>query len=344
MSTEDTSVEVIEKLKKVPRIGEKAARALFKEGYDLRKLSTAIPQDIVKILGCSNREAKLLIAKAYQILKEEILPPLRANEYEEEMKEKVKWYKTGSKKLDMALGGGFRSYSTVALAGPQASGKTQIVNQLLLETVCRHKRMAVFFETELNTFSNRRLREMASARGWKYDPKMVILVPAQRIRDVGTQYYQYEKVYDLITSQHLDVGIIIVDSLTALFQRKYSGREVLPDRKAELGRHLSYLEEMAKEFNALLLFTCQVIECPISPSEAKGAFSSADVRVQFGTNYMVWGGHVLRHFAGTWISCVKISKDVRKLVIFDSSELDEQECLIKITRAGIEDYEEKKIV
>ena len=42
-------------------------------------------------------------------------------------------------------------------------------------------------------------------------------------------------------------------------------------------------------------------------------YKRQDVRVQFGTNYMVWGGHILRHTLGTWLSLVKVEKDIWKV-------------------------------
>jgi len=338
-----STARTIEELTKVKRIGIKAATALAREGFDVRRLSTARATEVSQILGCSLKEAKLVIADAKEIYGGLIKPPLTAEKYQEELDNEILYYKTNVKALDELLGGGFKSSSTAGLAGPQASGKTQICNHMLIEVTCRHKRDAVFIETELNTFSNRRLTQMAASRGLKYDSKKVILVPAKRIRDVGTQFYQYERVYDIVTAKKLDVGIIIVDSFTALFQRKYTGRELLPDRKQELGRHLSYLEDLAKEWNALLLCTCQVIECPVSPLEARGMMSTKDVRVQFGTNYMVWGGHILRHTLGTWLSLQKVEKDVWKAVLFDSSELKQGECLFRITERGLEDVKEKKL-
>jgi len=338
-----SSIKIIEELMKVRRIGKKAAKALAQAQFDVRRLSTANPIEISQILGCTMKEAKLVIASAKEIYGGLIGPPLTAEEYEKEVGDKILTYKTHVKALDDLLGGGFKSSSTVGLAGPQATGKTQICNHMLIEVIGNFNRDAVFIETELNTFSNRRLQQIAVSRGLKYDPSKVLLVPAKRIRDVGTQFYQYERVYDIVTSQKLDVGIIIVDSFTALFQRKYTGRELLPDRKQELGRHLSYLEDLSKEWNALLMCTCQVIECPVSPMEARGMMSMKDVRIQFGTNYMVWGGHILRHTLGTWLSLVKVEKDTWKAILFDSSELKQGECLFRITERGIEEAKPKVI-
>src|SRR3990170_179667 len=125
------------------------------------------------------------------------------------------------------------------------SGKTQFMNELALYTINdlqvrdpenEGPPCVLFIETELNTLSEDRLIQMASARGWKYDGERIEIVPATRIRDVGTQYYQYQKAKDVCEAKDLNLKLIVVDSLTALFQRKYTGRELLPDRKQELAR------------------------------------------------------------------------------------------------------------
>ena len=240
------------------------------------------------------------------------------------------------------LGGGLPSASTCGLAGHQAVGKTQIGFDLLLYNMNVLGRHSLFIETELKTFSTRRLRQIAIARGWEYDGSKITLVPATRIRDVGTQYYQMQRARDSINREGLDCGIIIVDSLTALFKRKFSGRDLLPNRSAELGRHLSLIEDMAKEWNALAVCTCQVIQTPVSPGET--GFTSADAYAQFGANYIVWGGNVLRHTLGTWIMLTKKKKDVWEAILFDSSELESGKVQFRITEAGITDVESQELV
>lgn len=59
---------------------------------------------------------------------------------------------------------------------------------------------------------------------------------------------------------------------------------------------------------------------------------------------MVWGGHILRHTLGTWLSLVKVESERWKCILFDSSELKRGECYFRITAKGIEDVKEKKLV
>ena len=339
-----SSEKVKSDLKKIAKVGTKAANALFAAGYTLERVAEAPPADIKDVLHCSMMAAKLLVSNAQKILGAAVLPPMTADEYEEEVKASTLWIKTGSKKFNEMLGGGFPTSSTAGIGGHQATGKTQLGFELLLYTQNVLKADVLFVETELNTFSPRRLRQMAAARGWEYDGSKVVLVPARRIKDCGTQYYQYQRARDRIEAEGRNIKLIIIDSLTALFQRKFTGRELLPNRKAELGRHLTFLEDCCKKWNALLFVTCQVLECPVSPGEAKGGFSSASVRAQFRTGYMVWGGHILRHTLGTWLMVTKKKADIWQATLFDSSELKADTIEFVLTEKGLEDYVEKKLV
>jgi len=339
------SIKIIEDLKRIDKVGDKAARALFDAGYTLEKVSVAYPNDIMKVLGCSMKASKLVVANAKQANQDQIQPPILAKEYDKNMDDLVQWIKfMHAPKINELLGGGFKTSSTAGLSGPQASGKTQFCFELLLYVMNVLKRDVVYIETELNTYSKRRLEEMTRANGWDYLAEKVLIAPARRIKDCGTQYYQYQQCHEIANANEMDPGIVVVDNLTALFQRKYTGRELLPNRKAELGRHLSYLEDMAKEWNALMICTLQVIECPVTAAEAHGGFSQATARAQYGTNYIPWGGNILKHTLGTWLSMEKTKKDYWRLVLFDSSELKSYATPFKIEAKGIVDLQEKKLV
>lgn len=346
-----SSVKIIEDLKKIDKVGDKAAKALFNAGFTLEKVSVAYPNDIMKVLGCSMKASKLVVANAKQANQGLIQPPILATEYDETMDKLVQWIKfKNAPKVNELLGGGFKTSATAGLSGPQATGKTQfcfemllyVTNELLIPGT-QENRDVIFIETELNTYSKRRLEEMARANAWDYKAEKILIAPARRIKDCGTQYYQYQQCHEIANANEMNPGLIIVDNLTALFQRKYSGRELLPNRKAELGRHLSYLEDMAKEWNALMICTLQVIECPVTAAEAHGGFSQATAKAMYGTNYIPWGGNVLKHTLGTWLSMEKTKKDYWRLVLFDSSELKSYATPFKIETCGIVDLIEKKL-
>jgi len=334
----------LEALKQVKGVGPTAAKKLLSEGYTLFRLSHADPEKISEILGISNKKAQEIISSAKeQLIGDQLPKPTTAKDYEQFLDERIIWFSSGSKRIDEIVGGGFRSSSTVGLSGPQATGKTQMILTTIADCICNKGKYAMLIETELDTFDPKRPEQIAMARGWidKYDPEKLIVVDAYKVKDVATQFYYYEVLYDMAKEHDWDVGVIAVDSFTAMFQRKFKGRETFGDRKRELGRHLSFLEDMAKEFNATVMLTCQVIEVPVSPEESRGGMDTAAVRAQFGTNYMPWGGHTLRHTIGTWLSLEKTrSKNVWKAYLFDSSRVKLGETYFQITEAGITDLPE----
>lgn len=344
----ETAQFQLEELKKIKGIGDKSARVLFVGGYNARKLAVAVPDDLVQLFKDNNsklsmNKAKEMISNAGTYGARDILPPLRANEYQAELNAKRFYIPTDCNGLNNLLGGkGFASSSTAGMAGPQASGKTQVANELTVQALgLSEDAYVISFETELNTFSEDRLKQMSIAKGIEYDGSRIILTPSTRINDVSIQYYQYINADEIATEDHLDVKLIVVDSFTALFKRKFQGRERFTDRSGEFGRHLSYLEDMAKKYNALLFCTCQVYESPTSPSEY--GFSSKDAYTHFGTNYIVWGGHILRHTLGAWFSVLRVvgSNEVEKnlwsCVLFDDSSNPRGECRFKVTDRGVVD-------
>jgi len=277
----------LEALKQVKGVGPTAAKKLLSEGYTLFRLSHADPEKIAEILGVSNKKAQEIVNSAKeQLIGDQLPKPTTAKDYEQFLDERIIWFSSGSKRIDEIVGGGFRSSSTVGLSGPQATGKTQMILTTITDCICNKGKYAMLIETELDTFDPKRPEQIAMARGWidKYDPEKLIVVDAYKVKDVATQFYYYEVLYDMAKEHDWDVGVIAVDSFTAMFQRKFKGRETFGDRKRELGRHLSFLEDMAKEFNATVMLTCQVIEVPVSPEESRGGMDTAAVRAQFGTN------------------------------------------------------------
>jgi len=336
----------IEELKQVKRIGEIAANKLAAAGYTLFKLSHADPQKISALLKCSVKEAKLIIADALQKLTEKAgaLPkPMTAKDYRKFLDERIIWFSSGSKKIDDLIGGGFRSSSIVGLSGPFATGKTQMILTTAIDCICNKGKYVLFMETELDTFDPIRLEEIAKARGLldKYDPEKLILVDAYKVKDVSTQFYYYTVLHDEAKTNEWDVGLIAVDSFNSLFQRKYRGRELLPDRKQEFARHISYLEDMAKDFNATVMLTFQVMSIPVSPEESRGSMDSALARSWTGTEYIPWGGNLVFHLCGTWLSLEKTrSKSIYKAHLFDSSRVKLGECYFTITDKGITDLPE----
>ncbi len=335
--------EELFKLREVQGIGEASLRKLAEAGYTLEKVACEDVNTIAKLLSTSLRQAAQIVDSAKKLAQgSRGIGAYTASQYRQFLEENVKWYSTGSKDLDELLGGGFRSCSLTGITGPFESGKSQMVNTAIVHCIDKGEH-AMLIETELDTAAPERFAEIAAARGLSYDPEKLILIDARKITSVEDQFFAYGVMREIAESQGLRVGILAVDSFTSCFQRKFRGREVFPDRKKELNRHITYLEDFARDFNCAVLLTAQVIEVPVSPQESKGlAMDSALVRAITGMGYIPWGGSALTHGLATWLSLEWTRHSgVYKAVLFGSSRQPKGKCYFTITDKGITDLNPK---
>lgn len=339
----------LSELQRVKKVGVTAANKLLAEGYTLFRLSHAEPERIAEILKVSVKAAKEIVADALVKVvskRGDLDKPMNVKEYKQFLEKRINWYTSGSKEIDRLIGGGFRSSSIVGLSGPQETGKSQAVLTAMVDCICNKGKHAYFIETELDTLDPDRLEEIAMARGWidKWDPEKFHVISSYQVRDVATQFYYYEVVYDMAKENGWDGGVLGVDSFNSSFQRKFKGRELFPTRKQEFGRHFSALEDFAKDLNWLVMLTFQVMEVPVMPSESKGGMDTVRARAYFGTGYIPWGGHGARHPPATWLSLEKThSKDLWKAYLFGSSRQPLGECFFQITERGIDDVPEARL-
>jgi DNA repair protein RadA len=119
-----------------------------------------------------------------------------------------------------------------------------------------------------------------------------------------------------------DVGLLIVDSLTAHFRAEYVGRGELAERQQKLNKHLADVSSFADMLNAGVIITNQVASNPDS---------------YFGDPTQPIGGNILGHSSTVrlYIRNSKANKRIMKLV--DSPDLPEGEAVFRITTDGIED-------
>jgi len=330
MLESSSKMKQLKLMEKIDGIGPERAKVLFSKGYTLEKLAVVRKPELCSAIGVSSVEARGIIAQAKTLLFGQVKLET-IDEYGEKMKKKQKVISLGSKKLTEMVGGG-RTMTSIGFAGPQAVGKTQLINELAVNNVIQFDRVSVLIETETDTFHKERLEEMVRLRGANWDnvKDKIVIIGAERIGSPYSQFLAYELVNDKAEKENLDIGMIGVDSFTAKFRRTYLESEMLPLRSREMGRHLDYLEILSKKFNCLIALSLQVMEHP-RPEGQKRAW------VEFDFPYTIWGGHTLRHTINTWVALIKKKKHVWKASLFDSSFLPERTCEFMITAKGIED-------
>ena len=234
---------------------------------------------------------------------------------------------TGSKKLDMLLGGGIETQAITEFYGEYGSGKSQIAHQLCVNVQLPLEKGgldggALYIDTE-NTFRIERISQMAEHVG--LDPqeafKRIILAEAYTS---DHQIFLLENADRIIKENN--IKLIIIDSLTAHFRSEYIGRENLAERQQRLNQHMHKLIRLARAFNAVALVTNQVMSSP---------------DVFFGESVRPIGGHIVAHTSHTRIYLRKAGRGpVRIARLVSSPYLPEGECVFRITENGIEDVEE----
>ncbi len=238
-------------------------------------------------------------------------------------------FSTGCGALDEILAGGVRTRGITEFCGEYASGKTESLLTIMVETLARNPEFtALFFDSE-ETFSTRRVVEIASSRGYDHKSMLrrVMYIPVWHVQ----HFMESVKWADGIIKK-TNVKLVLVDSIIAPLRAEYVGREVLWERQQILNRVLRMLLNYAKAFNLAVVVTNQVVANP------QVVYYDDPVARKVPA-----GGHILAHNAETRIYLRKAAHGNRRIArLIDSSWLPERECVFQITVRGIEDVEEKE--
>lgn len=117
-------------------------------------------------------------------------------------------------------------------------------------------------------------------------------------------------------------SLIVVDSATSLYRTDYSGRGELAARQMHMAKFLRQLARLADEFGCAVVITNQVV------ANVDGGL--------YGPAVKPIGGNIIAHASVVRLSLSKAKGDNRKMKIFDSPNLAEQDAQFSITEAGID--------
>lgn len=242
-------------------------------------------------------------------------------------REKVVKISTGSKQLDILLGGGIQTMSLTEVFGEYRTGKTQLAHTLCVQVQLSPEEggansKAAYIDTE-GTFRPDRISAIADrfgvdpdivldnivvARAWNSDQQMDL------ISELACHFAEQRGVYRLL----------VIDSIISLFRCDYSGRGELADRQQKLNQMLSRLTKISEEYNIAIFLTNQV------SSDPGGMTFVADPKKPVG-------GHVLAHASSTRVYLRKGRGDERVAKLFDSPDMPESEASYSINSGGIVD-------
>jgi DNA repair protein RadA len=314
-------------LEDLPGIGPATAQKLQELGFHtVEALAMAAAREL-EPAGIGEKKALVIIRAARSSIS---ISFVRADELLK-VRQNVLRLTSGSKPLDMLLGGGLETQTITEFYGEYGSGKSQLCHQLCVNVQLPPERgglngAALYVDTE-NTFRTERIVQMARHLG--LDPEQVAknIIYAEAYTS-DHQMFLLDNADEVIKENN--VKLIIVDSLTSHFRSEYLGREMLARRQQRLNKHMHKLIRLARAFNAAAVVTNQVMAKP---------------DVFFGDAVHPIGGHIVAHTSHTRIYLRKASRGpVRIARLVSSPYLPEGEEIFKITENGIEDVsEEEKI-
>jgi DNA repair protein RadA len=314
----------LEEIAEIKGIGKTTLKQLEDAGYiDLQMLAATMPRDLRKDTEIGDKTADKIIEAARDKVGMGFMDLNKVQEKEES----IEFLKTGSKALDGLLGGGVPTQSITECYGAFSSGKTQLGLQLAANALRTKENGGLggdvaFIDTE-STFRLDRFKQLLEITGFRWEDvsKRVLYAHAYN------SDHQVKLVEDIRKqlSEGRPIKLIIVDSLTAHFRVNYQGRGELADRQQVLNKHIHTLQALADVYNVAIYVTNQVMSNP-------DPFS--------GGMPVPAGGHVAAHNLTyrIWLRKSKEQKRVAKLV--DSPNLPDDECIFKVTEAGIVDSEE----
>ncbi len=318
------------KISDLPGIGPVRTKKLEEAGITtIMSLSCRNPNDVSSISGLSTEECGDLIGEARKIC-----DPVATLEQAMQTAGEVEKFRTaerwqadaGCKGLNDLFRGGIDSQTITEFYGLNGSGKTQICFTAGA-IVANEGGQVLYIDTE-NTFSAKRIREIAIARSLDEDKVMTNIIKI-RAYDASHQVKITEGLGDYMQDQiksGTPVKMIVVDSVTANFRSEYEGRGQLAPRQQLLNRHLKLLQRYAEAFNIPVLLANQVL------SNAEGVF---------GDPIKAVGGNIMGHRSTFRVYLRKGSKTKRVALMDDSPEHPRNEVVYYLTTEGVSDSDQK---
>ncbi|HII39529.1 TPA: DNA repair and recombination protein RadA [Candidatus Micrarchaeota archaeon] len=306
----------------LPGIGEGSASKLRDAGYDtLEIIAYSMSSELAEASGIGEGTA----IKAINAAREALEMGYESGDAVLQRRKNIGRITTGSKELDILLGGGVETQAITEAYGRYSSGKSQLAFQLSVNVQLPKDKgglegSVLFLDTE-NTFRPERIVQMAQAKG--LDPETVLKhIFVGRSYNSDHQMLLVEKAEEIVKKNN--VRLIIVDSLTSGFRSDYMGRGQLAERQQKLNKHLHALQKMADMHNVAVYVTNQVMDRP---------------DILFGDPTAPIGGNVLAH-QSTYRMYLRRSKEDRRIAkLVDSPNLPDGECVFRCTSDGLADME-----
>jgi len=158
---------------------------------------------------------------------------------------------TGSRAVDVLLGGGVREGMVTDVYGESGSGKSQLCFTLCANCV-RNGGRAMFIDTAGRTFRPERIEKLAS--------DILGKITYVRVLSTARQIEAIKRIPEI------DPQLVVIDTLTSLFSAEYSG----PARHLAVMKHLHELALVAINAGCAVVVTNMVRNAPITVVDQAG--------------------------------------------------------------------------
>lgn len=320
----------IESLSDLKGIGPKTIAKLQEGGIESLEDLEGLELEDLMDLGISKATAKKLLRAFYSIRKIDV----RTGKEMEEIEKTKKVLKTDTD-IDLLLGGGFKESYLYEFYGQFATGKSEVGHTLSVRAQLPEEHgglngKVVFVDTE-NTFSSKRIREIATCLIKKYnldktpDDFLKNIFVARTFTSVDLYSFVITSLPKLV-KENPDIKLIIVDSVTAPFRAEYTDLNELPQRQKKIGEILMKLHELAVgmfDSNYRVIYYTNQVATRIGPFVNPAA---AETHV---------GGNILGHRAQYRVYLRKAPNNKRIARLVDAHDLPSQEVLYQIGPCGI---------
>ena len=307
-------------LEDIKGVGGKTAEKLRDAGYEeLMSIATMSSGELGEVADLGDKKAQSIITESRKHLD----IGFESGKERFDQRKEMKRITTSSSNFDEVVGGGIETQCITEVYGEYGSAKTQLSHQLAVNVQLPEEngglgREAIYIDTE-DTFTPTRIEQMAEAKDMDVD-EVLENIHVARAFNSDHQMLLTDQAQEIC--QNNDIGLIVVDSLTAQFRSDYVGRGELAPRQQKLNKHMTTLLRLANAHNIAVLVTNQVMSNPDQ---------------MFGDPTKAIGGHIVAHNSAVRLYLRKSKKDKRIARLVDSPYMPEGEAVFKVKDEGIID-------
>lgn len=326
-----------ESLGDLPGVGPVAEKKLNDEGYHtmLQVKAGLKIQEFIEITGMDREKAVEAYKSIEKTLNENnLLPKMMMSGRESyQQRLKVKRLLLHCKGFDHLFwhednqNDGIEYGTTTELYGEPGVGKTQMSHRLMMNFLLENKEKFVTYIDSEDTFRPERIIQFGKSEKMDMEKINDVLDRIVHIKvfNADMQIIAIQNIGEMLATKSMDIGMMVVDSGTALFREEFLKRGTTKTKSNMLNLFVHKFKNTAEAYNIPAIFVNQV-------------YNSVDP--EFGKNkWIPYGGNIVAHTHQYRIRLEKIGEgnNKRRATLVKSPIKGPDESLYKITESGIED-------